>query len=172
MPPQRLADPGFAVPFPRFVLPSVAPARSALPQPSGAFPCHCLASQSFAPASRFLALLILCQRGFADLRFSMAGQFLADPWPRAPRRANPLQCTSVLFLRDAMPSCSIAYRIEAVQIRLPSPPAESPRPNAEANQIYAFPSHPGGAPHRSSRISYVNRPLPLFRHCPNPRSRP
>lgn len=172
MPPQRLADPGFAVPFPRFVLPSVSPSRSALPKPSGALPCHCLASQSFAPASPFLALLILCPHMYTDLHFSEAGQCLADPWPRAPRRANPLQCTSVLFLRDAMLSCSIASRIEAVQIRLPSPPGESPRPNAEANQIHAFPSRPGGAPHRSSRISYVNRPLPLFRHWPNPRSRP
>ena len=106
---------------------------------------------------------------------SMAGQCLADPWPRAPRRAIPSQCVSLLFLCDAMPINSIASRIEAVQIRLPSPPAESPRPNAEANRgcalplrrvqfsamptqchahlPIAIPSHPGGASHRSSRIS-------------------
>lgn len=163
---------------------SVSALRAAIRRPgplrfASAVRCFALSLPRLTELCPSLALLgpahPLPAQNFAFLRLSMAGQCLADPWPRAPRRANPSQCISLLFLCDAMPICSIASRIEAVQIRLPSPPAESPRPNAAADQGCAFPlrrvqfsamptqchahlpiaipSRPGGASHRSSRIS-------------------
>ena len=165
------ACPSLSIPFPRFVLPSVAPARSALPQLSGALPCHCLAFQSFAPASPFLALLILCPRN--------ASQIFAFPWRVSSSLIHGHAPLAELFLRSVFPCYSFAMQCLAVPLRLVSKLCRSVsrlrRPNLRGptpKQINAFPSRPGGASHRSSRISYVNLPLPLFRHWPNPRSRP
>ena len=133
--------------------PVIASPCRALPQPRPSWPCS-----SFAHTSTLIYTF---------------------PWRVSASLIHGHAPLAELILRSAFPCGSFAMqclsvpsRIEAVQIRLPSPPAESPRPNAAANRGCALPLRPGGASHRSSRISYVNRPLPLFRHCPNPRSRP
>lgn len=103
------ACPSLSIPFPRFVLPSVAPSRSALPQLSGALPCHYLAFQSFAPASRFLALLILCPR--------ITLRFYAFPWRVSASLIHGHAPLAELILRSVFPCYSFAMQCLSVPSR-------------------------------------------------------
>lgn len=114
--------------------PVIASPRRALPQPRASWPCS-----SFANA---------------------ASQIYAFPWRVSSSLIHGHAPLAELFLRSVFPCYSFAMQCLSVPSRLVSklcrsvsrlrpPNLRGPTPK----QINAFPSRPGGAPHRSSRIS-------------------
>ena len=147
--------------------------------PIAPVPCHRSASPIRALLYRFRASCCHPSPRPAPLCLSDASESYAFPWRVSSSLIHGHAPLAELILRSVFPCYSFAMQCLSVPSRLVSKLCRSVsrprRPNLRGptpKQINAFPSHPGGAPHRSSRISYVNLPLPLFRHWPNPRSRP
>lgn len=95
-----------------------------------------------------------CSQQF--LRVSWIGLALPFPCPTC-------HCTSSAVRIGAFPFCASAVRLCAKLRHLSSTLISSPRSHRRGGEDHAS---------RSSSSSQVNRPFPLFRHCPKPRSFP